>query len=73
MSQAKEMITINARIDIAAYSLQTIVANAKKISGSDQKGIYRIDTAEKVNEMVSSFLKKYHFEEYVNDIDNYNR
>ena len=30
----------------------------KKIAGTDEKGIYRVDTAEKVNEMVSSFLEK---------------
>jgi hypothetical protein len=71
MSQAKEMITINARIDIAADSLQTIVANAKKISGSDKKGIYRIDTAEKVNELISDFLENNGFDEYIRNLGNY--
>lgn len=73
MSQSEEMISINVTLNIAVSTLTTIVENTKKIAGTDEKGIYRVDTAEKVNEMVSSFLKKYHFEEYVNDIDNYNR
>lgn len=73
MSQSMEMITINARIDIAADSLQTIVANAKKISGADEKGIYRIDTAGKVNELISAFLAKKGFDEYVRNLDNYTR
>jgi len=73
MSQFSEMITINARIDISADSLQTIVANAKKISGTDEKGIYRIDTAEKVNELISDFLEKNGFDEYIRNLDNYTR
>jgi len=73
MSQSSEMITINARIDISADSLQTIVANAKKISGTDEKGIYRIDTAEKVNELISDFLEKNGFDEYIRNLDNYTR
>lgn len=72
MASSDETISINVTLDIAVSTLKTIVENAKKIAGTDEKGIYRVDTAEKVNEMVSSFLKKYHFEEYVNDIDNYN-
>lgn len=73
MAPSDETISINVTLDIAVSTLKTIVENAKKIAGTDEKGIYRVDTAEKVNEMVSSFLKKYNFEEYVNDIDNYNR
>ncbi len=71
MPQSCEMISINVTLDIAVSSLKTIVENAKKMAGTDEKGIYRVDTAEKVNEMVSSFLKKYAFDEYVNNIDNY--
>jgi len=71
MSKSGEMITINARIEIAADSLKTIVETAKKISGADEKGIYRIDTAEKVNELISAFLENNGFDEYVRDLDNY--
>jgi len=73
LSTTDDMIVINVTIDIAASTLQTIVKNAKNIAGTDEKGIYRVDTAEKVNEMVSSFLKKFDFDEYVNNIDNYPR
>lgn len=73
MVPSDETISINVTLDIAVSTLKTIVDNAKKLAGTDEKGIYRVDTAEKVNEMVSSFLKKFNFEEYVNDIDNYNR
>jgi hypothetical protein len=71
MPQSGEMISINVTLNIAVSSLKTIVENAKKMAGTDEKGIYRVDTAEKVNEMVSSFLKKYPFDEYVNNMDNY--
>ena len=73
MSQSRDMLFINVTIDISASTLQTIVKNAKQIAGADEKGIYRVDTAEKVNEMVSSFLKENAFDEYVNNIDNYKR
>ncbi|MCD6585054.1 MAG: hypothetical protein J7K96_04760 [Desulfobacteraceae bacterium] len=73
MPQSGEMISINVTLDITVSTLKTIVENAKKIAGTDDKGIYRVDTAEKVNEMVSSFLKENAFDEYVNNIDNYKR
>ena len=73
MSTTDDKIFINVTIDIATSTLQTIVENAKNIAGADEKGIYRVDTAGKVNEMVSSFLKKYDFNKYVNNIDNYQR
>jgi len=66
-----DKIFINVTLNISPLTLQTIVKNAKKIAGTDDKGIYRVDTAEKVNEMVSSFLEKYDFDEYVDNIDNY--
>ena len=72
MSESEEIISINVTVDISVSTLKTIVENAKKIAGPDEKGFYRVDTAEKVNEMVSGFLKKYGFAAYVNDINNYN-
>jgi len=71
LSATDDKIFINVTIDISPLTLQAIVKNAKKIAGTDDKGIYRVDTAEKVNEMVSSFLEKYDFDEYVNNIDKY--
>jgi len=73
MPQSGEMISINVTLDIAVSTLKTIVENAKKIAGTDDKGIYRVDTAEKVNEIVSLFLQERAFDEYVNNTDNYKR
>ncbi len=71
MAESDETIAINVTLDISVETLKTIVENAKKIAGTDAKGIYRVDTAEKVNEMVSGFLKTRGFDAYVKDIHNY--
>lgn len=71
MIESKDMITVHVNIDITAASLQTIVDNVKHIAGRDEKGVYRIDTADKVSEMISRFLNDYDFEGYVKDIGNY--
>lgn len=68
---SSEMITINTRIRIPAIIIETVVKNAKQMAGADEKGIYRVDTAEKLNELISSFLKTKNFAEYVEDIRNY--
>lgn len=73
MPQSEDTISINVTLDISVSTLKTIVENAKKIAGTDEKGIYRVDTAEKVNEIVMSFLQEYAFDKYVNNIDNYDR
>ena len=71
MAESEEIVSINVTVDIPVSTLKTIVENAKKIAGPDEKGFYRVDTAEKVNEMVTGFLIKYGFDEYVSDIRNY--
>jgi len=71
VSATEEKISINVTIDISPSAIQTIVENAKTIAGSDEKGVYRVDTAQKVNEIVSSFLSEYDFDQYVKNIDNY--
>ena len=71
MSESKGTITINVNIDITPASIATIVENMKQIAGRDEKGIYRIDTADKVSKMISHFLKEKDFENYVKDINNY--
>jgi hypothetical protein len=71
MTNTEEMILINVNIEISATALQTIVSNAKKAVGRDAKGHYRVDTADKVSEMVSRFLREKDFEGYVNSPDNY--
>lgn len=71
MSESQSLIRVHANVDITVDALQTIVANSKKISGKDEKGIYRVDTAEKVNEMISKFLQENNFESYVSNLENY--
>jgi len=72
MPRSDEMISINVTIDVSVSTLETIVENAKNNAGADEKGIYRVDTAEQVNSLVSGFLQKFDFDGYVNDINNYN-
>jgi hypothetical protein len=71
MTESKEMVTVHVNVEITAASLQTIVENVKHIAGRDEKGVYRVDTADKVSEMISRFLWDNDFEGYVKDIENY--
>jgi hypothetical protein len=71
MAGSKETIKVNATVEMTVLSLQAIVENAKKITGQDEKGRYRVDTADKVSEMISRFLLENDFENYVKNIKNY--
>ena len=71
MSELKDTITVRVNVKITPESLKTIVENAKKDVGMDQRGVYRVDTAGKVDEMISRFLLEKDFESYVKDIKNY--
>ena len=73
MAANKNLITVRAIVDMTTPSLEAIVENAKKIAGRDEKGRYRVDTADKVGEMISRFLLEKDFESYVKNIDNYPR
>ena len=71
MSDEKDLIEVHVNVKITTASLQTIVENAKKIAGRNEKGHYQVDTAGKVSRMISRFLLKNDFEGYVSDIKNY--
>jgi len=73
MPEKKDTLMVRANVEMTAASLEAIVENAKKLSGPDEKGVYRVDTAEKVNEMISRFLLENDFESFVKNIDNYRR
>ncbi|OEU62451.1 MAG: hypothetical protein BA867_05200 [Desulfobacterales bacterium S5133MH16] len=73
MSESKETITVNVNVEMTTASLQAIVENAKKVEGRDEKGVYRIDTADKVSEMISNFILENDFESYAKNIENYPR
>ncbi|MEA3416896.1 MAG: hypothetical protein U9R02_12200 [Thermodesulfobacteriota bacterium] len=65
MAESKDTITVRVNIEMTTASLEMIVEKAKKEVGRDPKGIYRVDTADKVGEMVSCFLLEKDFESYV--------
>jgi hypothetical protein len=73
MNAKEDTITVHANVEMTTASLQAIVDHVKKIAGTDKKGIYRVDTADKVSEMISRFLMEKDFEGYVKDIQNYSR
>jgi hypothetical protein len=73
MSESKETITVNINVEMTTASLQAIVENAKKVEGRNEKGVYRIDTADKVSEMISNFILENDFESYAKNIENYPR
>jgi hypothetical protein len=64
-------ITIQANIDIDPEALETIVKNAKHAAGADLTGVYRVDTAGKVNELITRFLEEKDFLSYVQDKSKY--
>jgi aromatic ring-cleaving dioxygenase len=65
MTESTDTITVRVNVDIATEALKTIVETAKKRVGPDDKGHYRVDTADKVGEIISRFLLEKNFEEYV--------
>ena len=73
MSEAQNTIVVRANVEMTTASLQAIVANAKEVSGPDEKGVYRVDTADQVSAMISRFLLENDFESFVKDIENYRR
>ncbi len=68
--ESKNIITVNVNVDITTETLRAIVKNAKTIAGRNQRGVYRVDTADKVSEMISQFLMENNFETYAKDIGN---
>lgn len=70
MNEVKEMVAIHANIEITTDALEAIVKNAKSLTGRNEKGHYRVDTAELVNKMISHFLLAKDFETYVTNPDN---
>jgi hypothetical protein len=71
MTDSQETITVSVNVEITPASLQAIVENAKKIAGANERGFYRVDTADKVSEMISRFLMEKDFESYAATIENY--
>ncbi len=71
MNESRETIKVHVNVEITPVSLQAIVENAKMIAGRDQTGVYRVDTADKVSEMITKFLLEKDFESFALDINNF--
>lgn len=71
MDNQGNTIRVNVTIDISGETLQTIVQTAKQIVGRNDKGHYRIDTADLLEDLLSTFIEKKGFAAYVADRDNY--
>ena len=71
MSEPKDTIVVRANVEMTSASLEAIVQNAKQVSVPDERGGYRLDTADKVSEMISRFLLENDFETFAKNIDNY--
>ena len=71
MTEKKDTILVHANVEITTASLQAIVENAKKVTVPDSRGVYRVDTADKVSQIISQFLIEHDFESYAKDIENY--
>lgn len=71
MGKQSDTLRVNVTIDIAGETLQTIVQTAKEIVGRDEKGHYRIDTADLLEDLLSAFISDKGFDAYVADRGNY--
>ena len=71
MGEAIDTIEVHANVIMTTASLKAIVANMKKIAGQDEKGHFKVDTADAVNKMISRFLLEQDFETFARDESNY--
>ena len=72
MHKQDNTIAVNVVIDLTPNALQAIVENAKRVTWRNEKGHYKVDTADKVGEMISRFLIEKDFESYAQNPDSYN-
>ena len=71
MQNAENTLVVNVNVEISAKALETIVETAKQMTGRNEKGHYRVDTAAKVGEMISRFMDEKNFDSFVENADNY--
>lgn len=67
----EDTVRINATIEVPAVALQIIVETAREMTGRDEKGHYRVDTAEMANRLLSRFIQEKDFVGFVSDRENY--
>ncbi len=73
MRDSSQTLLVRAHVEVTPEALQAIVQTAKEMAGPDEKGVYHVDTAEMVSEMISKFLREKDFEAYVQDVGNYSK
>ena len=71
MNNFKKTLTINANIEITPKALEAIVLNTKAVTGKNEKNVFKVDTADKVSEIISLFLDKKDFESFAKNIKHY--
>jgi hypothetical protein len=71
MSDTIDTIEVHANVIMTTASLKAIVENMKRIAGQDEKGHYKVDTADAVNKMISRFLLERDFEAFARNENNY--
>ena len=71
MTNAIDTIEVHANIVMTTKSLTAIVKNTKNMVGMNEKGHYKVDTADAVSGMVSRFLLEMDFESFAKDEKNY--
>jgi len=71
MENQGDAIRVNVNIEISGATLQKIVQIAKDIVGRNDKGYYRIDTADLLEDLLSTFIDEKGFETYIEDRANY--
>jgi len=71
MAEKPNMVRVNVTIDISGETLQRIVQTAKAIVGRTDKGHYRIDTADLLEDLMTRFIAERGFDTYVADRGNY--
>jgi hypothetical protein len=71
MPESNPSVRVHVNIEISAASLQAVVANTKRMAGADEKGRYRVDTADALAALITKFLREKDFDGYARDMDNY--
>jgi hypothetical protein len=71
MPESSPLVRVHVNIELSAASLQAVVANAKKKTGADKRGRYRVDTADVLSDLISNFLQENGFDAFARDVDNY--
>ena len=71
MTDDTPTVRVHVNVELSAASLQAVVANSKKKAGRDEQGRYRVDTADALSALISTFLRENGFEAFAQDIDNY--